>query len=60
MNTGNFFSGVSALFWSLTFALVGLIALGISVGEYETSRVILVAAGAYAVIGVAYGCWVAC
>jgi hypothetical protein len=59
MNPDAFFIGISAIFWGLTFALIGLIALAITVGGYELARVALAAAGVYSVIGFAYGLWAA-
>jgi hypothetical protein len=58
-NPNAFFTGISAIFWGLTFILIGLIALAATVGGYELARVTLVAAGAYSVIGFAYGLWAA-
>jgi hypothetical protein len=59
MNPNAFFTGISAIFWGLTFTLIGLIAMAATVGGYELARVALVAAGAYSVIGFAYGLWAA-
>jgi hypothetical protein len=59
MNRGVLFASVSAIFWGLTFTLIGLIALAATVGSYGLVRIVLTAAGAYAVIGFAYGVWAA-
>jgi hypothetical protein len=59
MNPNTFFTGASAIFWGLTLTLMGSIALAATVGGYELARTVIVAAGAYSVIGLAYGLWAA-
>jgi hypothetical protein len=59
MNPNTFFTGTSAIFWGLTLTLMGLIALAATIGGYQLARIVLVAAGVYSVIGLAYGLWTA-
>lgn len=55
MASDSYFTGISGIFWSLTYALIALILVVASVGGDGLVKALLAVTAAYAILGIAYG-----